>query len=338
MAPAPETSILLVRLKSLGDIILSTVIVTAIRKEWPQARIDYLVDPPFAGVAAAFPGVRRELIRPRSWAGRLRLLAGIQGSYDVAVDLHGSAAAAILARFAARGPVLGWAGKRLSRLYTVRVEDRESTRHTVEVNLDMVRALGLPEPGTPRFEEPRNAEREAHWAAAIQRPGVLLHPGARFPCKAWPDALWRRLADRLSERGLVPHLLVGPGERPGPELEGLPVVTGVPAGELVYLARAFELFIGTDSGPMHAAAAAGCRTVGIFGPSGPERWRPWGSRCRFVSVECGCGMGWQGTCRTPDRHCLRSLDPERVMKAVEMLCPGPGAASAFGAGGEGVEG
>lgn len=319
MAPgATGRSILVIRLKSLGDILLSTVIPAALRKAWPGTAVDYLVDPAFAGVAAAFPGVRSELVRPPGWAARLAFLASIQGRYDMAIDLHGSAAAAVLARFASRGPVLGWSGKRLSRLYTVAVEDRDPGRHTTEVNLDMVRALGLPDPGVPTFDPPADPAVTARWASRVATPAVLLHPGARFPAKAWPPTRWADLARLLEARGLVPHLLVGPGESVPRELAFLPAVRDVPAAELVLLARAFEGFIGTDSGPMHAAAAAGVRVVGLFGPSDPSRWRPWGPRCRFVSVACRCGAGWQGACRYPAAACMEGLDVDRVLAAYAM--------------------
>ncbi len=310
-----DRRILVIRLKSLGDIILSTVIPAALIKAWPGAAVDYLVDPPFAGVASAFAGVRSERIRPRDWRGRVRQLAAIQGQYDIVLDLHGSSAAAVTARFASRGPVVGWAGKRLTRLYTVAVQDRDAGRHTAEVNLDMVRALGLPEPGAPEFRVREDAAREARCAALVAAPAVLLHPGARFPGKAWAPRHWAVVAEELRRRGLTPHLLVGPGESVDAELGGIPAVRDVSAGDLVHLMRAFEGFIGTDSGPMHAAAAAGIRVVGIFGPSDPRRWRPWGSRCRFVAAPCACGAGWQGACRTPATHCLATVTPESVLRA-----------------------
>lgn len=269
-------------------------------------------------MAAAFPGVRAEIVRPPGWSARLGLLASIQGRYDIAIDLHGSAAAAVLARFASRGPVLGWSGKRLSRLYTVAVEDREPGRHTAEVNLDMVRALGLPDPGVPAFDPPRDEAITARWGLPVSAPAVLLHPGARFPSKAWPAARWADLARGLRGRGLTPYLLVGPGESVAPELASLNAIRGVPAGELIFLARAFEGFIGTDSGPMHAAAAAGVRVVGLFGPSDPSRWRPWGAQCRFVSVACRCGAGWQGACRFPGEACMEGLEVDRVLQAYSM--------------------
>lgn len=308
-------TILIIRLKSLGDIILSTVIPAALSRAWPGVVIEYLVDPAFAGVASAFAGVSRERVRPPDWAGRLRQLVDLQGRYDIVLDLHGSSVAAVTARFASRGPVVGWAGKRLSRLYTVAVQDRDPARHTAEVNLDMVRALGLPDPGAPEFVVRRDEACETRWGSTVMAPAVLLHPGARFPGKAWCARRWATVAAGVQARGLHPYLLVGPGESVAEELRELPTVREVPAAELVHLMRVFEGFIGTDSGPMHAAAAAGIRVVGIFGPSDPRRWRPWGARGRFVAAPCGCGAGWQGACRTPDSHCLKEVTPESVLRA-----------------------
>lgn len=319
-APGSEKrEILVIRLKSLGDLVLSTVIPAALTKLWPGAQVDYLVDPAFAGVVGPFAGVRRELVRPAGWSARLAQLGAITRRYDLVMDLHGSAAAALTARAASRGLVIGWAGKRLSRLYTVAVIDENPARHTLEVNLDMVRSLGLPDSGPPELVGPRDAAREAPWLKRIHAPAALIHPGARFPAKAWPAARFREVAGELVKRGFRPYILAGPGEEIPKELSEFEAISDVPAGDLVFMLRSFEVFVGNDSGPMHAAAAAGCRVVGVFGPSNPHRWRPWGARSLVVSEDCACGAGWKGTCRAGDAWCLGQVPVARVIQALEQL-------------------
>ncbi len=312
----PGDAVLFVRLKSLGDLLLSTALAAALKRSVEGLSIAYVVDEPFAGVCASFPSVDEEFVRPKSWSGRARLAARLWNRFDLALDLHGSRAAGFLARAAARRGVVGVAGRGGSVFHTRSVADAAAARHTVEATLDFAEALGLTRPGPGPLELAASAGDVEAWRGRLGTRSALLHPGGRFPHKLWPAERFERIAARLEADGYRVHVLLGPGEIAPPPLSLRPAVSSCPPGQLAALMKAVDLFVGNDSGPMHFAAAAGCRTVGIFGPSDPVRWRPWSERSVVVAAACTCAPGSQEPCRTPDRWCLAALPFERVMTAI----------------------
>jgi ADP-heptose:LPS heptosyltransferase len=253
----------------------------------------------------------------------LGLLKDVAGRYDFVFDLHGTPASAVFARVASRGRVVGYAGKRCSALYSEIVEDREPERHTVEVNLDLLAAAGLPRPAEVTIEAPADDARTARVRATLDGPGAILHPGGRFAHKLWPAERFRVVAEELKEKGFAVRVLLGPGETLPLPLREFEPVAGIPPRDLGPVLRAFDLFVGNDSGPMHFAAAAGCRVVGIFGPSSTARWRPWSHRSIALSAPCRCGAGWQAACRNPEAWCLAAVTVEEVLAAVDRLLETP---------------
>lgn len=269
--------------------------------------VTYLVDESFRGMTKNFPGITHEVVRPRSFLGRVKLAARIRKKYDIVLDLAGTPAAAVLARVASRGSVVGYSGKRLSRLYDRRVPSGGPDDHTVEINLGFLDALGIERPVNPAIVlENRHAARR----------GAILHPGGRFAHKLWPAERFAEVARHLSQNTIDVTILVGPGESCPQPLRGFSLLTRVPAAELGGALTKFELFIGNDSGPMHLAAAAGCRVIGIFGPSNPARWRPWSENARVVTAPCRCGFGTQEPCRYPSEWCLEKITVAKVIESI----------------------
>lgn len=323
--PAPLASasrrLLLIRLKSLGDILLSSPLARAIAAQRPDWTIDYLVDEPYAGVTRSFGVVDREILRPGSWTGRLRLLFHLRRQYDLVIDLHGSPGAAALGRSAARELLVGPAGKRGSRWYDRQVAAAEPGRHTVETNLQYLAALGLEMPAEPRLELVCDEDVAREYRRQTGERAILLHAGARFAHKRWPASRFRLVAESLAERGWRVQQLLGPEDELAPELSDIPVWRALPPDRLPSFLRAFALFIGNDSGPMHFAVAAGVPVIALFGPSDKDRWRPYAARSRCLVVPCRCGIGGQKPCRYPEEWCMEKISVEQVLHAAMELLP-----------------
>lgn len=311
--------LLIIRLKSLGDILLSAPLARAIATQRPEWSVDYLIDASYAGVTRSFGVVGREILRPSSWIGRLRLMSRLRRRYDVVIEMHGSPAAAVIGRMAARELLVGPAMKRGSRWYDRQVPAAPPDMHTVESNLHYLAALGLEKPADPRLELVCDETVVAEYRRRTGERAILLHAGARFKHKRWPAARFRLVAEALSASGWNVQQLLGPEDELAPELSDIPVWRALPADRLPSFLRAFALFLGNDSGPMHFAAAVGVPVVALFGPSDANRWRPYSSRSRCLVAPCRCGIGGQKPCRYPAEWCMEKIGVEQVLSAVTEL-------------------
>jgi ADP-heptose:LPS heptosyltransferase len=312
-------SVLLVRLKSFGDILLSTPLAGAIKKAWPDSRVDFLVDERFLGATRFAPGVDREIARPSGAGARLGQILAPRERYDLVIDLHGNPSAALLARRLTRGRLLGYARKRFSFLYDALHDRVDHARHTVEIIMDFLPMLGIGIPAeiAPRLEIPTAIRAESR-----QRYGpraVFLQYAARFVHKIWPAERFRMVAEELTRRGYRPHFYFGPGD-PVPEaLANFPMIRGLPTRDFSAHLSGFDLYLGNETGPMHFAAAAGLKVVALFGPQVPARWGPLTPRARVLAPACACGPGSRPPCRQPEHWCMATISVADVLAAVDEL-------------------
>lgn len=277
-------------------------------------RVTFLADRAFAGILP--PEAADDVIETdSSLAGTMRTLAAAIGRFDVALDLHGTARTALLARAAAverLGP-----GKTLRRLaYTTLLSPPSPGRHTLLRNLDILPVLGIPIPDPP----PRPVVRQTPPPRLPKDPFVVLHPGARFPHKIWPIDHFASLGSRLAARGLDLVILEGPLDgAPVAELSArLPraeVARGLTPPQTAGLIARARAFVGNDSGPMHLAAAVGIPLLALFGPSDDALWGPWSDGAAVLRRPCACGYGSRPPCRSSE-FCMNGIS---VAEAEERL-------------------
>jgi lipopolysaccharide heptosyltransferase II len=296
--PPPDRPgrVLIVKPCCIGDVILATPLLACLRRAWPQATIDWLIDDWSIQAVQHHPALNNVLSAPRN----LGTLAARMASYDLLVVPDRSprlGMAAWLARVPTRAG-LDSAGRGFA--YTVRARvDPAQVRHEAEIYLDVGRALGLGTDGCQASFEPteEHAQRVAN-KLDLSRPFVTIHPAGgdnpttKMPIKRWPVKHFAALAERCATHlGLKVMVLGGPGDSPI-TAEVLRIMR-VPAidltgqlnlGEVGALARRATLYVGNDTGISHVAAAAGGRVLMIFGPSDPRRYGPFASpgRARHV--------------------------------------------------------
>jgi heptosyltransferase-3 len=215
------------------------------------------------------------------------------------------------------------------------------TRHTVESNLDSLRALGRePTADDLRLTMVPDSFAEARVDALLREYGlepgrfIHVHPASRWIFKCWPPERVAVLCDELSSRGwsivltsaaeakekaLIAKLLKALGNVSSAstfDLSGQLTLT-----ELAALTARAKLFVGVDSAPMHIAAAMGTPTVAIFGPSGDREWGPWNVVSRVVTSkihDCRpCGRA--GCSDSKISECLTTLPVAQVLAACEEL-------------------
>lgn len=337
---------LIVRLGALGDIVHTIPVAAALRRAYPDARIDWLVSGKHREILDLVPCVTTRIVAAagafagpgegeagHSFLGAIRAIR--RQRYDTVLDLQGLIKSAIIARFSGAPRVVGFTSRYLRepmahRLYTAHYDPGgdgiyapSETRHVVHINLGMLDALGVP-PAPPAFPFDRRPSEAAD--RVLESTGgryALLNPGAAWPNKRWPPdrlgALARALRDRLRLASVV---LWGPGER---EIaEAVVAQAGGAAmlspetriADILAIARGAAVMVSGDTGPTHIAAAVGTPIVGIYGPTRPERNGPWLPEDVTVSRAARCECHHLRRC-TARRWCLLDVEVGEMLGAVE---------------------
>jgi lipopolysaccharide heptosyltransferase I len=332
-APVGKTHIgleklLIVRLGSLGDIVHAVPAAAAIRRVFPQAKVDWLVDVRHRDILELVPVVDRRIWVDTGSARSLRSAVSDlrRARYDVALDLQGLLKSAVLARLSGAARVIGFPSELLRErsarfFYTETAGDM--TPHVIDKNLSMLKAVGI---RMPEIEFPLEDRNPAIASDARVRldipegaPFAIINPGAAWPNKRWPPVYFAEVAQGLAKRhGLRSLVLWGPGEEQLAEnvataANGVAAVspkTGV--ADLVSLLKAASLMISGDTGPLHIAAAAGTPIIGIFGPTDPQRNGPWVEDDLVVSRYGACVCHYQRQCRISG-WCLLDISPREVL-------------------------
>jgi heptosyltransferase-3 len=306
-APAPPEpldwcgveSVLLIRLRSIGDTILMTPCLGAIKSWRPDIRITVVSEPLAAPLLKDHPLVDQLVIAGKGTASRIALVRGLRYSrFDAAFNLHGGSTGTILAALSGATTTVGYRGYRYSGLLKMRAPapDRllaRETIHSVEQQLALISWAGVPWPAEVNLSLPLSADALASVEGRLKAAGIdraqpgsngyaVLSPCASAESKRWPAAYFAQVADHLKRRHqLTSVVIAGPGEEAiAGQITGLADncavdITGIDLKELVALLARSSVFIGNDSGPMHMAAAFDRPIVAMFGTSNPSVWSPW---------------------------------------------------------------
>jgi lipopolysaccharide heptosyltransferase I len=325
-------SFLIVRLGALGDIVHASPLVAAIAARWPDARIDWVVERRHRAVLDLVTGLHqvvefasRRLGGAPGWAGTVRTLRAAR--YDVVLDAQGLLKSATLARAAGGARTVGFATSALrepaARAFYSEVVEPAGTRHVVEKNLALLRAVGIEAPQV-RFPLRRDPE-SAAVREAIEGVGgrfAVLNPGGGWPNKRWPADRFGAVAVELARRHGLPSLVLwGPGDEAladavtagsGGSARRAPRTT---IADIVALVRRARLLVSGDTGPLHLAAAVGTPIVGIYGPTDPARNGPLAASDLCVSRHGVCECYHLRRCRA-DRWCLDAIGADEVIQAV----------------------
>ncbi|NJD68841.1 MAG: hypothetical protein C3F12_05900 [Candidatus Methylomirabilota bacterium] len=334
--------VLVIKLRYLGDVLLSTPVLAALRAACPEVRLSMLINPGTEAVIAENPDLNEVLIVERSGSPlcQLRFVAGLRRRrFDLVVDLTDGDRAAILSRLTGAAVRVGfnrrdrWRG----RLYTHLVPVRQQPIPMVRQHLMALEAVGIPAAPSPPVLKVRAVDETAATAAltavriAPTEPFVALHPGARWWFKSWPADRFAAVIDYIQGKlGLKVALLGGDQEQAVAKVIGEHVETGcrslvgrLTVLELAALLRRAALFVGNDSGPMHIAAAMGTPVIGLFGPSDPRVWGPAGQGHAVFYRGIDCRPCFPGGCQRGEQNCMRLITLDEVIPAVERMLAQP---------------
>lgn len=297
---SPGAEILILRLRSLGDMILETPAIAALHSWRPDLKLSVLVEPWCRSVLEGNPHIS-EIIPSGGLAATVSALR--KKDYAAVFNQHGGPRSALLTVLSGALWRIGWRGYQYSFAYNVEVPDVQQFYgrpivHAVEHRMSQYYFCGLPRGPIPRtcvFPQ-RDAVASvakvlAEKGIATGLPYVLLQPGARLPGMRWPVAKFVELARWLrGAHGIASVANLGPGDSDSAsetctELSKVAVIAdSLDARQLIALAAGAKLFVGNDSGPAHIAAAAGKPCVVIFGVTNPAQWHPWQVEHRVIST------------------------------------------------------
>ncbi len=345
MSAAPD-SVLIVRLSSIGDVIHTLPAYCAVRDAWPEARLGWVAEPAAVPLLRRLPGPltvyiidtarwRRHAWRPSTWGAVRATFAELRAArYELAFDFQGLIKSAVVARRSgARVFGLAPADTRESlatRWYDHTAPATDPGGHIIERSLGVVRAAGVPVSGV-HFPSVSNEDDDAFVEESLARIGVdgfiVAHAAANWASKQWPREQHAALGRGLFRRSGLPILWTwGPGEEAAARRtaaaagEGNTAAFATTMPQLASLLSRARLFVGGDSAPLHLATACGTPTVGLFGPTSPQRLGPIDQRDIAVTSAQPCSYCHRRRCPIGTRACLETLPATDVVDAaIERL-------------------
>ena len=326
----------------IGDAVMTTPAIRAIRKNFPQAEISILAKPWVLSVFEHNPHVDRCIVYDsealhRGLSGKIKLVRDLkQYRFDTAILLQNAFEAAFISFFAqipcrigyntdARGPLLS---------HAVPLSKEIKKKHQTAYYLDILRGVGLDTDGQAltlvvgdKYENKADEILNLHGIS----PGdklVGINPGATFgPAKQWFPERYAELTDQIQEAfGAQIILFGGPGDsetgikisemmrHPPINLSGK-----TDLGEAMALIKRCSLFITNDSGLMHVAAALHVPLIAIFGSTNPTTTGPWSNKSRIIKIPAECSPCLKPECPEKHFHCMEQISVKMVFGVVKEI-------------------
>jgi len=334
--------ILIVRTDRLGDVILSTPVIKALRDAYPQAFLAMVVNPYTKAIVEGNPNLDEVILYDKNHKeknliaafGFSRALA--KNKFDLAIVLNPSNRSNLIPFLAGIPKRIGY-DRKLGFLLTGRVKDfkHQGKKHEIEYNLDLVRELGI-EPQDKNTFMPISPESEIWVEAVFKKENIsssdklaVINPVASDNSKMWPQDRYAQVADKLADKGLKIIILGGPKDQ---EIAGgvikklhcqyINMVGNNNISQAASLLRRSSLFVSSDTGPMHLASSLGIPVIAILGRSqpglSPLRWGPHNKNSAVIHKDVGCTECLAHNCQK-GFLCLQAITADDVIRAAERL-------------------
>jgi heptosyltransferase-1 len=334
LAGLQPSRVCIIKPSSLGDVIHALPILTALRGHWPSAHIAWVVSHAFRDVLEGHADLDELIVYeragqandPKGTFGLFRTL--FAGRFDLTIDLQGLLRSALMTAATRAKVRVGLADAREGArwFYTDVVDAPRMGLHAVERVQRVAAALHL-DATEPRFNLPiRDADRR--WArevvSPVLSPRIVLNVGARWETKRWPPEHFAEIGRRAAHEFGAGLIAVGSAaDRPLVDqllrrLGGIPALDLCGKTRLMQLAALFaesDLVISNDTGPLHLAAAAGTRVVGIYTCTSPGLTGPFGPRVGTIQSCVWCAPSFIRKCHRLE--CMSELTPNRVWPTVK---------------------
>jgi heptosyltransferase-3 len=330
-------SVLIIKLRYIGDVLLATPTVRAIKAARPDVRVTMMVNRGTEDVLSGNPDMDEIVILDKgSLAAQWRFIAGLRRRrFDTVIDLTDGDRSAFLSWISGAPVRIGfndehrWRG----RCYTQVIQPVPGMRHRIDRDLEVLKPINI-QAGSKDLQLWLTPEEEDSADQLLDQLGVqrsqsivMLQPGARYWFKAWPPERFAELADRLmSQYGC--QVLIGGSDQDidlAQQIQQMaksrPIIMAgrTTIKQFAAIAKKSALFIGSDSGAMHIASAVSTPVVALFGPSSPREWGPRGGPVEVLDKELDCRSCFHPTCEQGEQNCMRQISIEEVWAAARRM-------------------
>jgi len=333
------SKILVIKPGAIGDVLLCTPVLENLRKNFPEAEINFLTQSYCREVLTGNPFINRILTYDiangdSSWC----LIKNInKQKYDLIIDLFGNPRTAIIVFNSDAKYKVGFRFKWRALAYNIKVSSRGGEVHNIEFNLDALRALGLElHTSKPLFVynviHKEYAENFFNSVDFNARPVIGFNPSGTWPTKVWYADKWIELGKKLNKDYNI--LLFWGNEKEKENAEYIKNGIGgntilIPQTDLKYMAALInkcKVFVTNDTGPMHIAWVTGANTAAIFGPTNSKLQGPLSKNSIIIqneSLSClGCNLTEISTSLNGHK-CMKELEPayvyDKLMEFIDLL-------------------
>ncbi len=334
-----KVKILAIRLRKIGDIVLSIPSIEAIKRLFPDSELHYVVEESYKELVLNHPFVDKvipikpklNLIETYKFAKELSL-----NDYDILYDFHGGTRASVLSFFVKAKIKVGYVHKIRGKVYDFKVKRKSDKKilHSVENQLNIVRATGYDGEIPEKIVLPKPSENEkkkviSYISHADDKKKIVIHISAGNRFRDWGEDKFERLIELLVDNGYYVILVGGSdalfrGKKFG-EIFGEKILnlTGkLNLLEFKYLSEKSDLFFGVDSGPMHIVSSTKTPIVALFGPNIKEISGPWRKKDVYIiERDLPCRPCKQRECPYKFR-CLREIKEEEVFLKIKEIVNG----------------
>jgi heptosyltransferase II len=335
--------ILITRTDRLGDVLLSTPVIKALRQKFPQSYIAMMVSPYTKDAVEGNPDLDEVIIfdkeaEHKGWLATFKFAKGLKAKkFDLVIVLHPTVRIHLLTFFSGIPRRLGY-DRKFKFLLTDRIKHtkQRGEKHESEYALDLVRYLGI-KPQEPSLFMPIKPESEEWVKTLFKNEGIkdsdkllAIHAAASCASKILPTERFAEVADKLVQKyGFKVCIVSGPKDiQKAEELfrnihtKALNLAGKTSISQLASLLKRCQLLISTDSGPMHVASALGIPVIAVFGRSqaglSPQRWGPLGKNSRVLYKTVGCTICLAHNCQK-GFACLKAITVEDVLRAADSI-------------------
>lgn len=330
-------NVLIIKLRYIGDVLLATPTIRAIKAAKPDARVTMMVNRGTEDVLSGNPDLDEIVVLDKgSLTSQSRFIAGLRSRrFDTVIDLTDGDRSAFLSWISGASVRIGfndehrWRGK----YYTQVVQSVPGVQHRIDRDLETLKLINIHADSTdPQLwltpEEEKSADQLLD-QLGVQRSHsrVILQPGARYWFKAWPPDRYAELADRLISQydcqvvigGSCQEVDLAQQIRQTAKSKPVIIAGRTTIKQFSAIAKKSLLFVGSDSGAMHIASAVGTPVVALFGPSNPREWGPRGGPAEVLYRAIDCRICFHPTCTRGEENCMRLISIEEVYAAAQRL-------------------
>ena len=326
-------NILLIRLRLLGDIILTIPTISLLKKKYPDSNIYYIVEEEFAEVGKLLPDISELIIVPRKMnlTQMLKLRKKIKAlGFDVLIDLHSGPKSSQISLLSGIKKKIGYKVPFRSWIYDVKIKrtQKKPYIHSVYNQIRLLEGIGIKvdSGNIPYYPEVKQDRKQADKKLEIKN-NIVIHVGAGNEFRDWGTQKYISLSKKLIDNGYSVSL-IGHGDKEtlrGVEIEKEVIVNNyigkLSIAKSLNLIQCSDVYFGVDSGPLHLASLSKTPIIAIYGPNVPEISGPWRKdNITILQSDMECRPCDQRVCIYKEKNdrikCMKNIGADKVYEAI----------------------